>query len=78
MDGEGHKRPGKLHFPVDFNGEIFTEVISFTEVTKRCTTVRDSEGQAIPCIGGSDVVSFTNPLAAGSGLVERTPKKVGF
>ena len=33
MDGEGHKRPGKLHFPVDFNGEIFTEVILFTEVT---------------------------------------------
>ena len=32
MDGEGHKRPGKLHFPVDFSGEIFTEVISFTEV----------------------------------------------
>jgi len=25
-DGEGHKRPGKLHFPVDFNGEIFTEL----------------------------------------------------
>ena len=24
------------------------------------------------------VVSFTNPLAAGSGLVERTPKKVRF
>ena len=24
------------------------------------------------------LVSFTNPLAAGSGLVERTPKKVGF
>ena len=24
------------------------------------------------------VVSFTNPLAAGSGLVERTPKKWGF
>ena len=24
------------------------------------------------------VVSFTNPLADGSGLVERTPKKVGF
>ena len=23
------------------------------------------------------LVSFTNPLAAGSGLVERTPKKVG-
>ena len=22
--------------------------------TRRCTTVRDSEGQAIPCIGGSD------------------------
>ena len=27
---------------------------------------------------GSKVVSFTNPLAAGSGLVERIPKKVGF
>ena len=25
-----------------------------------------------------NLVSFTNPLAAGSGLVERTPKKVGF
>ena len=24
----------------------------------------------------TDIVSFTNPLAAGSGLVERTPKKV--
>ena len=24
------------------------------------------------------LVSFTNPLAAGSGLVERTPKKVRF
>ena len=24
------------------------------------------------------IVSFTNPLAAGSGLVERTPKKVRF
>ena len=24
------------------------------KVTRRCTTVRDSEGQAIPCIGGSD------------------------
>ena len=22
--------------------------------TRRCTTVRDSEGQAIPCNGGSD------------------------
>ena len=27
---------------------------------------------------GSMLVSFTNPLAAGSGLVERTPKKVRF
>ena len=27
---------------------------------------------------GFDLVNFTNPLAAGSGLVERTPKKVGF
>ena len=26
----------------------------------------------------SSLVSFTNPLAAGSGLVERTPKKVRF
>jgi len=26
LDGEGHKRPGKLHFPLDFNGEIFTEL----------------------------------------------------
>ena len=24
------------------------------------------------------LVSFPNPLASGSGLVERTPKKVGF
>ena len=27
---------------------------------------------------GLPLVSFTNPLAAGSGLVERTPKKVRF
>ena len=25
-DGSGQKRPGKIHFPDDFNGEIFTEV----------------------------------------------------
>ena len=24
------------------------------DLTRRCTTVRDSEGQAIPCNGGSD------------------------
>ena len=36
MDGEGHKRPGKLHFPVNFNGEIFTEVILFTDFLVSC------------------------------------------
>ena len=29
-------------------------------------------------LADSYLVSFTNPLAAGSGLVERTPKKVRF
>ena len=28
-DGLGQKRPGKLHFPANFNGEIFTEVTFF-------------------------------------------------
>ena len=31
-----------------------------------------------PRSSGPPLVSFTNPLAAGSGLVERTPKKVRF
>ena len=30
--------------------------------TRRCTTVRDSEGQAIPCIGGSDGSVWVNAM----------------
>ena len=29
-------------------------LIAMYEKTRRCTTVRDSEGQTIPCNGGSD------------------------
>ena len=29
-------------------------LVQVTESTRRCTTVRDSEGQTIPCNGGSD------------------------
>ena len=42
------------------------------------TKVNADDFDAFFWVGGADreLVSFTNPLAAGSGLVERTPKKV--
>ena len=40
--------------------------------------VQDTSRKGDLSMGGLILVSFTNPLAAGSGLVERTPKKVGF
>ena len=57
-------------------GVIFRDVWPVWRCSRVCI------GGLSPCGiqsgAGANLVSFTNPLASGSGLVERTPKKVGF